>query len=67
MTDPIVVVDYDPAWPDLCAVLRAPVAAALGDVAVAVEHVGSTAWIVGNESDANASRLPGRPLLHQIP
>ncbi len=43
MTDPIVVVDYDPAWPALFVVLRTPVTAALGDVAVAVEHVGSTA------------------------
>ena len=43
MVDPIVVVDYDPAWPDLFATLRVPVAAALGDVAVAIEHVGSTA------------------------
>lgn len=43
MTDPVVVVDYDPTWPALFATLRAPVAAALGDVAVAVEYVGSTA------------------------
>lgn len=43
MVDPIVVVDYDPAWPALFATLRAPVAAALEGVAVAIEHVGSTA------------------------
>jgi len=43
MTDPIVVADYDSAWPALFAALRAPVTAALGDLAVAVEHVGSTA------------------------
>src|SRR4051794_5664339 len=43
MVDPIVVVEYDPAWPDLFAALRTPVAAALDDVAVAIEHVGSTA------------------------
>jgi GrpB-like predicted nucleotidyltransferase (UPF0157 family) len=43
MVDPIVVVDYDPAWPDLFTTLRIPVAAALGDVAVAIEHVGSSA------------------------
>jgi len=42
-SDPIVVVDYDPAWPALFAALRAPVAAALGVLTVAVEHVGSTA------------------------
>ena len=43
MVDPIVVVEYDPAWPDLFAALSAPVAASLGDVAVAIEHVGSSA------------------------
>jgi len=41
--DPVVVVDYDLAWPALFAALRAPVAAALGELAVAIEHVGSTA------------------------
>lgn len=43
MGDSIVVVDYDPAWPALFAALRAPVAAAFGDLAVTIEHVGSTA------------------------
>jgi GrpB-like predicted nucleotidyltransferase (UPF0157 family) len=43
MTDPLVVVDYDPVWPALFAALRVPVAAALDDVAVAIEHIGSTA------------------------
>jgi GrpB-like predicted nucleotidyltransferase (UPF0157 family) len=43
MSDPIVVVDYDPTWPALFAALRAPVAAALQEIAVAIEHVGSTA------------------------
>jgi GrpB-like predicted nucleotidyltransferase (UPF0157 family) len=43
VSDPIVVVDYDPAWPALFAALRAPVAAALQEIAVAIEHVGSTA------------------------
>jgi GrpB-like predicted nucleotidyltransferase (UPF0157 family) len=43
MTDPIVVVDYDPAWPALFAALRAPVVAALQEIAVAIEHVGSSA------------------------
>jgi GrpB-like predicted nucleotidyltransferase (UPF0157 family) len=41
--DPLVVVEYDPAWPALFAALRAPVATTLGDMAVAIEHVGSTA------------------------
>ena len=43
MPGPVVIVDYDPHWPDLFEELRAPVAAALGDLVVIVEHVGSTA------------------------
>jgi GrpB-like predicted nucleotidyltransferase (UPF0157 family) len=43
VSDPIVVVDYDPAWPALFTALCVPVAAALGALAVAIEHVGSTA------------------------
>jgi GrpB-like predicted nucleotidyltransferase (UPF0157 family) len=41
--DPIVIVEYDPAWPVEFERLRTHVAAAVGDVAVAIEHVGSTA------------------------
>lgn len=43
MAEPIVIVAYDPAWPDEFERLRARAAAAVGDVAVGVEHVGSTA------------------------
>jgi GrpB-like predicted nucleotidyltransferase (UPF0157 family) len=43
MPGPVFIVDYDPQWPDLFEELRAPVVAALGDLAVIVEHVGSTA------------------------
>lgn len=43
MPDPIVIVDYDPAWPLEFERVRDRAAAALGDVALAVEHVGSTA------------------------
>lgn len=43
MAQPVVIVDYDPAWPEVFAALRDRVTAALGDLAVAVEHVGSTA------------------------
>ena len=39
----VFVVDYDPSWPDMFEVLRHPVWAAVRDVAVSVEHVGSTA------------------------
>jgi GrpB-like predicted nucleotidyltransferase (UPF0157 family) len=41
--DPITVVDYDPRWPAVFEMLRAEVAGALGDLALAIEHVGSTA------------------------
>ena len=39
----MVVVAYDPAWPEVFRELAARVSAALGDVALAIEHVGSTA------------------------
>jgi GrpB-like predicted nucleotidyltransferase (UPF0157 family) len=38
----IVVVEYDAAWPSQFEQLRRPIAAALGDVAMSIEHVGST-------------------------
>jgi GrpB-like predicted nucleotidyltransferase (UPF0157 family) len=38
----IVVSDYDPAWPSRFAELEARIASALGDAALAVEHIGST-------------------------
>ena len=40
---PVVVVDYDPAWPGRYDALRRLLVEALGDAAVAIEHVGSTA------------------------
>ena len=43
MPRPIIVVDYDPEWPKVFAMLRDRIAAPLGDVAAAIEHVGSTA------------------------
>ena len=43
MPAPIVIVDYDPAWPLEFERVRDRAAAALGDVALAIEHVGSTA------------------------
>lgn len=41
--EPVVIVPYDPAWPSTFAMLRERLAAALGDLAVGIEHVGSTA------------------------
>jgi GrpB-like predicted nucleotidyltransferase (UPF0157 family) len=43
MSDEIVIVEYDPAWPSEFERLRDRAQAALGNIAVAIEHVGSTA------------------------
>jgi len=41
--EPIVVVDYDPAWPERFAEVAARLAGALGPAAARIDHVGSTA------------------------
>jgi GrpB-like predicted nucleotidyltransferase (UPF0157 family) len=51
--DTIVVVPYDPRWPGRFATWRATVAAALGEVAERVEHVGST----------SVPGLPAKPII----
>ena len=38
----IVVVDYDSTWPELFETLRTPIWDAVADIALSVEHVGST-------------------------
>lgn len=43
MTRTIEIVDYDPAWPEAFAGISQAVAAALGPLALRIEHVGSTA------------------------
>jgi GrpB-like predicted nucleotidyltransferase (UPF0157 family) len=43
VSDAIVIVEYDPAWPSEFVHLRDRAEAALGDVTVVIEHVGSTA------------------------
>ena len=43
MANPVIIVDYDPNWPGLFQALRRRIADALGDMAAAIEHVGSTA------------------------
>jgi GrpB-like predicted nucleotidyltransferase (UPF0157 family) len=43
MENPVIVLDYDPAWPGLFQALRKRIADALGDMAAAIEHIGSTA------------------------
>jgi GrpB-like predicted nucleotidyltransferase (UPF0157 family) len=41
-TEPIAVVDYDPSWPAMFETLHERISKALGDRALAIEHVGST-------------------------
>jgi GrpB-like predicted nucleotidyltransferase (UPF0157 family) len=41
--EPVIVVDADPSWPVTFRTIRDRVLSVLGDLAVAVEHVGSTA------------------------
>jgi GrpB-like predicted nucleotidyltransferase (UPF0157 family) len=43
MANPVIILDYDPNWPGLFQSLRKRIADALGDMAAAIEHVGSTA------------------------
>lgn len=43
MGDAIVIVEYDPAWPQEFVRLRDRAQDALGDLALSIEHVGSTA------------------------
>jgi GrpB-like predicted nucleotidyltransferase (UPF0157 family) len=40
---PVIIADYNPAWPRLFEAERDRIVAALGDKLVAVEHIGSTA------------------------
>jgi GrpB-like predicted nucleotidyltransferase (UPF0157 family) len=43
MSDPIIIEGYDPEWPEHFEVLRSRIAAVLGPLAAAIEHIGSTA------------------------
>ncbi len=45
MANPVVVVDYDPDWAQRFEFLRGRITVALGGLAAAVEHVGSTAVV----------------------
>ena len=38
----VVVQDYDPSWPQVFEALRSPIWSAVSDIAISVEHVGST-------------------------
>jgi len=43
MSDPVVIVGYDPCWPDLYRAEADSILASIGQWAVAIEHIGSTA------------------------
>jgi GrpB-like predicted nucleotidyltransferase (UPF0157 family) len=43
MSDPIIIEDYDPHWPEQFEVLRARIVPVLDPLAAAIEHIGSTA------------------------
>ena len=43
MTAPIIIEDYNPFWPQQFEALRSRLASALGPLAAAIEHIGSTA------------------------
>jgi GrpB-like predicted nucleotidyltransferase (UPF0157 family) len=51
--DPVLIQDYDSAWPDTFSKLAARIKAALGSLVVAVEHIGSTA----------VPGLPAKPII----
>ena len=42
MSDPVIIHPYDPSWPGRFLGLARPLRAALGDVALRIDHVGST-------------------------
>src|SRR5260221_2373989 len=50
---PVVVVDYDPSWPERFDALRRLLEETLGGAAVAIEHVGST----------SVPELPAKPII----
>ena len=53
MSEPIIIVDYEPHWSILFQELRIPVADVLGDLALTIEHVGST----------SVPGLPAKPII----
>lgn len=53
MAHAIIVVDYDPSWPERFLFFQRRIAGALGSMAAAIEHVGSTA----------VPDLPAKPII----
>lgn len=60
MSEPVVIVEYDPAWPERFAAERARLEAALAGHDARIEHVGSTA-VVGLAAKPIIDMLLGLP------
>jgi GrpB-like predicted nucleotidyltransferase (UPF0157 family) len=58
MSGPIVIADYDPGWPDLYQIEANRLRTALGDLLVAIEHVGSTS-VPGLAAKPRIDIMPG--------
>ena len=43
LADPVIIEDYNPSWPLLFETLRSRIATVLNELAVSIEHIGSTA------------------------
>lgn len=56
VANPIVIVEYDPRWPEEFARLRDRAQSAMGELAVSIEHVGSTA----------VPGLPAKPVIDVV-
>jgi GrpB-like predicted nucleotidyltransferase (UPF0157 family) len=57
-TQRIVIVDYDPQWPELYEREKQRITGALGDLLVAIEHVGSTS-VPGLAAKPRIDIMPG--------
>ena len=53
MANPVIIEDYDPRWPQLFEMLRSRLSAVLDELAISIEHVGSTA----------VPGLPAKPII----
>ena len=53
MTNPVIILEYDPSWPEVFQSLSKRIADALGDMAAAIAHVGST----------SVPKLPAKPII----
>lgn len=67
MTNEVVIVSYDPEWSILFAQLGGALRTALGDVALRIDHIGSTS-VPGLHENSSPSLQEGCvPILYAIP